>query len=74
MTIKISEVFPTLTKRQREVCILLVRGYSSKYVARAHDISPRTVEDHRREILKNVGAISMAEVTFKLFGSPEVAL
>lgn len=74
MTIKISEVFPKLTTRQRSVCLLLVIGHSNKRAAQVLGISPRTVEDHRSDILKAVEAANMAEVTFKLFGSPEVAL
>jgi FixJ family two-component response regulator len=49
MTIKISDVFPKLTKRQREVCALLIIGYSNKRVGHVLGISSRTIEDHRRE-------------------------
>lgn len=72
MTIKISDVFPNLTKRQREVCALLVIGYSNKRVGQVLGISSRTIEDHRREVLKAAGAMTAAELVFKLCGSPEV--
>lgn len=74
MTIKISEVFPKLTVRQREVCLLLVLGYSNKRVGQIYGISPRTVEDHRYAIMKAAEAVNMAEVIYKVCGSPEVAL
>jgi DNA-binding NarL/FixJ family response regulator len=72
MTIKISDVFPKLTKRQREVCALLMIGYSNKRVGQVLGISSRTIEDHRREILKGAEAVSLTEVAMKLCGSPEV--
>jgi FixJ family two-component response regulator len=72
MTINIADVFPNLTKRQREVCALLITGYTAKRAAHVLGISPRTVEDHRRGVFKGAGAVSLADVAMKLCGSPEV--
>lgn len=72
MTINIIEVFPSLTRRQRQVCALLVKGYTAKQVGGSLGISSRTVEDHRAAILVAAQAENVAEVVFKLFGSPEV--
>lgn len=54
-----SKPFPghdTLTSRERDVLAELVRGYSSKEIARQLGIVPRTVEFHRANLLKKVGA------------------
>ncbi len=45
-----SEALAKLTKREREVFNFLVKGYSTKEVARELGLSPRTVEDHRAQI------------------------
>jgi FixJ family two-component response regulator len=72
VTINISDVFPSLTRRQREVCALLLLGYSNKRVAQVLGISHRTIENHRAAILEGTKAVSLAEVALKLCGSPEL--
>jgi FixJ family two-component response regulator len=72
MTIKISDVFPSMTPRQREVCALLIMGYTSKRVGHVLGVSPRTVEDHRQAIMKAAQAVSLSEIAIKLCGSPEI--
>lgn len=52
----------TLTPRETEVFGLLVRGYSSKAIARELNISPRTVEDHRSQIAAKTGTSNLAEM------------
>lgn len=49
-----------LTAREQQVLSLLVRGYSSKEIARELDISPRTVETHRAQISSKTGARTLA--------------
>lgn len=51
-----------LTPRELDVFQLLVRGYSTKAIARELDISPRTVEDHRSQISSKTGARSLPEL------------
>jgi DNA-binding NarL/FixJ family response regulator len=51
-----------LTPRQREVLQLLARGLSAKEVAAKVDISPRTVEFHKSQMLEALGAKSAAEL------------
>lgn len=72
MIINIIDVFPSLTRRQRQVCALLVKGYTAKQTGYALGISDRTVEDHRTAILVAADAENVAEVVFKLFGEPEI--
>lgn len=60
-----SKPFPghdTLTSRERDVLAELVRGYSSKEIARQLGIVPRTVEFHRANLLKKAGARSTIDL------------
>jgi DNA-binding NarL/FixJ family response regulator len=51
-----------LTARQREVLQLIARGRSSKEIAAALNISVRTAEAHRANILESLGLNSTAEL------------
>ncbi len=51
---------PGLTAREREVLTWLARGHSSRDVARELDISVRTVETHRANIMHKLGVKSVA--------------
>ena len=51
-----------LTAREREIVQLLAEGRSNKEVAGALNIAVKTVETHRTNILKKIGAHSIAEV------------
>jgi FixJ family two-component response regulator len=52
----------TLTERERDVLDQLLAGKSSKEIARALAISPRTVEAHRRNLLRKFGVGSAKEL------------
>ena len=52
----------TLTEREREVMALVVKGLSSKVIARTLGISYRTVELHRGHILEKFGVHSVASL------------
>ncbi len=45
-----------ITRREREVLILVARGFTSKAIAAALEISYRTVEVHRSKLMKKLGA------------------
>jgi DNA-binding CsgD family transcriptional regulator len=49
-----------LTDREREVLRWLARGLSSKEVAQRLDISVRTVETHRANLMHKLGVKSVA--------------
>ncbi len=49
-----------LTPREREILDLVAQGRSTKEIARALDLSPRTVETHRANIGEKLGATSVA--------------
>ncbi|MDH3713209.1 MAG: response regulator [Gammaproteobacteria bacterium] len=51
-----------LTAREREVFEQLVNGESTKQIAAAFALSPRTVEIHRSRVLEKMGVRSVAEL------------
>ena len=55
-----------LTPRQEEVLRLVARGQSDKEVAKALNLSPRTVEMHMSGALKALGCRTRAEATYKV--------
>jgi len=52
----------SLTRRERQVMDLVILGKSNKEVARALDISPKTVEVHRSHVMVKMQAESLAEL------------
>lgn len=52
----------SLTRREREVIVLLARGYSNRDIARDLVISPKTAEVHVSNILGKLGLTSRAQV------------
>jgi DNA-binding CsgD family transcriptional regulator len=55
-----------LTKRERDVVRLVLRGHSSESIARQFDISTGTVKIHRKNIHAKLGISSQSEL-FSLF-------
>ena len=51
-----------LTPRQREILKLLAEGKSAKEIARALDISHRTVEYHKYQAMESLGVGTNAEL------------
>jgi DNA-binding NarL/FixJ family response regulator len=57
------DVYKTLTKRERQVCDLILEGFSTRQIAQAiGNRSERTVETHRSHIKKKYGAKTQAEM------------
>ncbi len=52
----------SLTPRERQVMDLVILGKSNKEIARALDISPKTVEVHRSHVMVKMQADSLAEL------------
>ena len=52
-----------LTPREREVLSLVARGFATRDIAGALNVSPRTVESHRAAIGAKLGTTSPAEMT-----------
>jgi DNA-binding NarL/FixJ family response regulator len=57
---------PPLTQREQQVLEQVVRGASSKEIARTLNLSPRTVEIHRYNIFHKLGVRNAVELTRKM--------
>lgn len=55
--------FDTLTPREREVLQLMAEGFATKEVAHRLQVSVKTVETHRRQIMEKLDMHSVAELT-----------
>lgn len=53
---------PMLTEREKEILRCVAEGLSTKQIAKKLFISPRTVEVHRSNIIKKLGAQNAAEL------------
>ena len=62
MTASGGESEPTLTPRQREVLRLIVEGRRMKEIAAALDLSSRTVETHKYQMMESLRVSSTAEL------------
>lgn len=51
-----------LTKRETEILNLVVKGYNNKKIAEKYDISVRTIETHRLNIMKKLKVNNAAEL------------
>jgi len=58
-----------LTPREHEVAACILRGHSSKSLAREIDISPETVKIHRRNIYRKLGISSQSELFLKFLNT-----
>jgi DNA-binding NarL/FixJ family response regulator len=52
----------TLSTREREIVQLLAEGNSNKDIARALNISVKTAETHRSNVMRKMGFESLAEL------------
>jgi two-component system, LuxR family, response regulator FixJ len=59
---KIQERALQLTRRERDVLVLVTEGLSNKDMARRLDISPRTVEKYRARVMEKMQADSIADL------------
>jgi len=54
--------FNELTAREKEILVQVIDGHTSKEIARVLGISDKTVDVHRTNIMRKVGAASVAEL------------
>jgi two-component system nitrate/nitrite response regulator NarL len=52
-----------LTKREKEVLVLVASGKSNKEIATELNMSTRTVETHREKVMKKLNMHTVAELT-----------
>src|SRR5690606_12117039 len=57
---------PFLTKKEKQVIKHLMDGYSSKEIAAMLDVSPRTIETHRANVLNKFGLKNTTELIKKV--------
>ncbi len=62
VTREIAERVATLSPRERQVMDGLVAGLSNKAIAREYDISPRTIEVYRANVMTKMQASSLSEL------------
>lgn len=58
-----------LTPREHEVAVCILKGHSSKSLAREIDISPETVKIHRRNIYRKLSISSQSELFLKFLNT-----
>jgi DNA-binding NarL/FixJ family response regulator len=51
-----------LTRRQRQICRLIVMGWNAENIGHSLGISPRTVEDHRVNIYRKSNCHSLIDL------------
>jgi len=62
ITLEIASRIATLSPRERQVMDGLVAGLSNKLIARDYDISPRTIEVYRANVMTKMQAASLSEL------------
>ena len=55
-------MFSTLTRRENDVLLLVLKGQRGREIARSLSISERTVKMHRGNVMKKLGARSLAQL------------
>ena len=58
-----AQAFSLLTEREREVLQLIAEGKSTKQIARDLNVSAKTVESHRRQVMGKLNIRNVAELT-----------
>jgi FixJ family two-component response regulator len=67
-TRKARELINTLTRREREIMLLVCEGLQSKEIAARIDLGVRTVESHRHHAIKKLGDSKLLNIV-KMFQS-----
>jgi two-component system, LuxR family, response regulator FixJ len=62
ITIEIASRIDSLSPRERQVMNGLIAGLSNKLIAREYDISPRTIEVYRANVMTKMQAGSLSEL------------
>jgi two-component system response regulator FixJ len=62
MTQEVAARIASLSPRERQVMDGLIAGLSNKLIAREYDISPRTIEVYRANVMTKMQANSLSEL------------
>ena len=57
------EAKPKLSRREQEVLVFIAEGYPNKAIAQELNVSVRTVETHRENVVRKLDLHSVAELT-----------
>ena len=57
------EAKPKLSRREQEVQVFIAEGYANKAIAQELNVSVRTVETHRENVMRKLDLHSVAELT-----------
>lgn len=66
--VKLDELLPSLTDREREIAILISDGLSNQAIGKQLYISDRTVKAHLQNIFKKTGVESRLQLALKIKG------
>jgi DNA-binding CsgD family transcriptional regulator len=61
----VRQQYPKVSKREREIIVLMAQGKASKQISDILGISKRTVDNHRQRLLKKFNAASSVELVTK---------
>ncbi|MCP4934598.1 MAG: response regulator transcription factor [bacterium] len=61
-TSQLDQQYSTLTEREEQVCKLVIEGSTNKEISAKLNISEKTVEAHRAQGMRKMGATSLAEL------------
>ena len=67
-TRRLAAGWAALTRREREVCVLMLKGLANREIAQLHGSVPGTVKVHRGRVLEKMGASTLSDL-FRLVGS-----
>lgn len=63
-----------LTKREKEIFLLLVQNYSTKKIASNLKISEKTVRNHISNVMQKLGVIGRASAVVELIKLGEITI
>ena len=63
--ISLSQPFPDLTEREREILALIAQGYTNQAIAQKLVISPKTVRNHISSIFSKLQVTSRLEAILR---------
>ncbi len=69
---RLRERWSGLTRREREVCVLMLKGMANREIARMNGSVAGTVKVHRARILQKMGAHSLADL-FRLAAGEDLS-
>jgi two-component system response regulator FixJ len=57
-----AQLVDRLTEREREICVLILKGFVNKKISQLLDVKPDTIKKHRAQIYEKLGARTLADL------------